>query len=312
MPRTPPPRAVPLHEVRHFQPADGLHVEPLSVRGPLHQWIIPPHRHEALHQFQLLERGTVRATLDGLVLTLRAPALLVLAAGTVHGFHYDPDCAGHQVTVPSATLRELLADAPALREQLGRSFVLDAQALGHEAADAVDLMLALAREYEGQRLGRGEALRAQALLLALWCLRRAAPASAAGTRSSAGPARAAVRDTLVQRFRTLVDLHYRSHHPLAFYTRALEVSADHLSRACRSAAGLSALDLVHERLLLEAKRLLAYTELPVARVAADLGFDDAAYFSRFFARKVGLAPMAWRRAAALGMAGAAAVARGKV
>lgn len=305
MPRTSAPRAVPFHEVRHFQPDDCLHYEPISVRGALHQWAIPTHRHEALHQFQLLERGSARATIDGAAIELHAPVLLVVAAGAVHGFHYEPESAGHQVTVPTAELRAAFVDAPLLRQALARSFVLDSAALGPEAADAVDLMLQVAREFGGRAPGRTEALRAQALLLALWCLRRATH-----TPLQAVPApRSAVRDTLVQRFRALVELHYRAHRPLRFYTEALEVSADHLSRACRSVCGGSALDLVHERVLLEARRLLAYTEMPVARIAGELGFEDAAYFSRLFARKVGLAPAAYRRAAAMGLAGEAAPGR---
>jgi len=301
MPRPAPPRAVPFHEVRHFQPDDCLHYEPISVRGQLHQWTIPPHRHEGLHQFQLLERGGARATIDGEPVELRAPTMLVVAAGAVHAFHYQPESAGHQVTVPTAELRAALADAPALRQRLAHSFVLDAQALGHEAAEAVDLMLQLAREFAGRGLGRAEALQSQALLLALWCLRRAEPQGGDTARAAPGTA---VRDTLVQRFRALVELHYRAHRPLRFYTAALEVSADHLSRACRSVCGHSALEVVHERVLLEARRLLAYSAMPVSRIAGELGFDDAAYFSRLFARKVGLAPLAYRRAAALGQASA--------
>lgn len=326
MPRTSTPRAVPFHEVRHFQPDDCLHYEPISVRGRLHQWVIPTHRHEALNQFQLLERGSARATIDGTVVALRAPVLLMVAAGAMHGFHYEPDSAGHQVTVPTVELRAAFADAPGLQQALARSFVLDSTALGHEAADAVDLLLQLAREFAGRGLGRAEALRAHSLLMALWCLRRAAhamPLDALGpldaraprtpsgsgatsgkpqTTQTAHAPRSAARDSLVQRFRALVDQHYRAHRPLGFYTEALQVSSDHLSRACRCVCGGSALGLVHERMLLEARRLLAYTEMPVARVAGELGFDDAAYFSRLFARKVGLAPAAYRRAAATGLA----------
>lgn len=302
MPQPPAPRAVAFHEVRHFQPDDCLHYETIAVRGQLHGWTIPPHRHEALHQFQLLERGGARATIDGGVVELRAPVLLVVAAGSVHSFVYEPDSAGHQVTLPTAELRAAFAETPALREALARTFVLDAAALGSEAAEAVDTMLALAREFAGRGLARTEALRSQAVLLALWCLRRALAAAPA---LPAAP-RAAVRDTLVQRYRALVEQHYRAQRPLRFYTEALDVSADHLSRACRSVTGGSALDLLHERVMLEARRLLAYTEMPVARIAGELGFEDAAYFSRLFARRMGLAPQAWRRAAMQGAAGAAA------
>jgi AraC family transcriptional regulator, transcriptional activator of pobA len=53
---------------------------------------------------------------------------------------------------------------------------------------------------------------------------------------------------------------------------------------------------LHDRVLLEARRLLAYTAAPVAEVARDLGFDDPSYFSRFFARRAGQAPQDYRAA----------------
>ncbi len=72
------------------------------------------------------------------------------------------------------------------------------------------------------------------------------------------------------------------------------MTSDHLSRCCRALAGQPALALLQERRLLEARRLLVYTELPVADVAARLGFDDAGYFSRFFTRTGGTPPSVYR------------------
>lgn len=57
----------------------------------------------------------------------------------------------------------------------------------------------------------------------------------------------------------------------------------------------SALELLHERRLLEARRLLAYSQLPIAQIAHQLGYEDPAYFSRFFQRRVGVSP-SWYRA----------------
>ncbi|MFJ9846920.1 helix-turn-helix domain-containing protein [Kitasatospora sp. NPDC101155] len=57
---------------------------------------------------------------------------------------------------------------------------------------------------------------------------------------------------------------------------------------------MSAEQFLDQRILLEAKRLLAHTDLPVARCAERLGFEDAANFSTFFRRQTGQTPSRWR------------------
>lgn len=285
------PIAVAFREVRHFQPDDALHCEALTVRGAALDWTIPAHRHEGLHQFMWLAQGAAEVQLDHVPCTMSAPAALLVAPGCVHALRFTPGSDGWQVSVPSARLAQALAGAPLLAARLGRSAVL----AGPEVAGAEARFAALAAEFEASEPGRAEALQAQVALLALHLLRRC-------DRLPAPERRQALRDTLVQRYRALLEVHLRQQRPLGFYAAALKVTPDHLSRSCRAVSGLSALDLMHERMLLEARRLLAYTPATVAEVARELGFDDAAYFSRFFARRAGCAPQAWRRALAEGRA----------
>ncbi|WP_119157275.1 helix-turn-helix domain-containing protein [Caldimonas tepidiphila] len=287
------PLAIPFREVRHSRPDDCLHYESIDVRGRLHQWHIPAHRHEGLHQLQLVERGAALATIDGVQHELRAPAALLIAPGTVHGFVFEPACAGHQLTLPSALLQSALGGVPEFAARLASGFLLGGEQIGADMSEGVELFVQLAREFELARPGRVEALQAQAVLLALWFLRHAG-------EPRADEHRQALRDTLVQRYRSLLELHYRQHRPVSFYAGALQVTADHLSRACRSVAGRSALELMHERMHVEARRLLAYTEAPVAEIALELGFDDPGYFSRFFARLAGQSPSAYRAEVASG------------
>ena len=68
----------------------------------------------------------------------------------------------------------------------------------------------------------------------------------------------------------------------------------HLARLCRDGAGASPQALIHAAVLREACRMLAYTRLQVAEVGHRLGFDDPAYFSRFFQRGTGVSPRAYR------------------
>lgn len=293
----PPLLLVPFREVRHFQPDDCLHYETVSTRAHTLHWTIPAHRHEGLHQFQFLEQGGISGTIDGQPFEAPAPVLLLLAPGSVHAFTYTPHAVGHQVTVPTATLRQLLGGSQLVETELGTSFVV-ASARESEPECAA-LFATLATEFREQQPGRAHALLACATLLAVHFVRRRGEQFSQGRRG-------AVRDTLVQRYHALLEQHFREHHALAFYADALGVTPDHLSRTCRSVSGLSAQQVLHDRLMLEARRLLAYTPMPVSSVAEQLGYVDAAYFSKFFTRSVGQTPSQYRAEVAKGVRGAAA------
>ena len=294
--RTAPLLVVPFREVRHFRPDDSLHYEAIRVRASQHHWTIPAHRHEDLHQFQLLTEGGMTATLDGEPHLLKAPAAVMVAPGIVHGFVYDVDSVGSQVTVPSEALASLSAHSPAMAQRLGQKLLLDSAALGSgDAAECAQRFAMLGDEFMAQRTGRAEALQSHVILLALWFLRHQDASSGSGRRQ-------ALRDTLVRRYRALIELHFAEHRPLRFYAGALGVTADHLSRICRATTSTSALELLHQRVALEAKRMLLHSETTVADVAGQLGFADVGYFSRFFKATTGSAPSAYREALAAGMA----------
>ena len=96
-------------------------------------------------------------------------------------------------------------------------------------------------------------------------------------------------------FRMLVDKEYRQHRGIGFYARRLAISATHLNRISRAELGDSALGVVNRRLVIEATRDLTFGRLSVKQIAHSLGFDDAAYFSRFFSAHVGQSPKQFRQ-----------------
>jgi AraC family transcriptional activator of pobA len=147
----------------------------------------------------------------------------------------------------------------------------------------------LLREFSRSAPGRHVALRGliAAILANVMRLMRRPDT---GGRGAAAP-----ECELVARFRRLVELRYREHCGLAAYTAELGVSQARLRRACRGAAGQSPAELVHLRLLVEAERQLRYTSMSIAQIAYHLGFQDPAYFCRFFTMRSGLSPREFRR-----------------
>jgi AraC family transcriptional activator of pobA len=98
------------------------------------------------------------------------------------------------------------------------------------------------------------------------------------------------------RFLLLVEQHFLAHWPIGRYASRLGLSPQRLNRLVRAERGCTALELVHERLTRVACRRLVYIVAPAASLALELGFDDPAYFSRFFKRRTGMSPQQWRRA----------------
>ncbi len=99
---------------------------------------------------------------------------------------------------------------------------------------------------------------------------------------------------LVERFLGLVERDHARRHRVSDYAAELGVTPGHLSALCRDARRESASRVVRSRVVLEARRLLAHSDLTAAQVGFRLGFDDPAYFARFFRREAGQPPTAFR------------------
>ena len=91
-------------------------------------------------------------------------------------------------------------------------------------------------------------------------------------------------------FRLAVEKHFRTTTSVSEYAKYLHVTADHLGAMIRGQTGRTPGDIIRERLLLEAKRLLVYTSMNVSEIAYALNFEDPAYFSRFLRRLMAKAP----------------------
>ncbi|MDB5685805.1 MAG: hypothetical protein JWR77_394 [Rhizorhabdus sp.] len=100
---------------------------------------------------------------------------------------------------------------------------------------------------------------------------------------------------LVARFRGLVERELASDWQISDYCRELGVRPVQLSQACKELLDRTPISIVHEQKLLHAKRQLTYSRSSAAEIAYQLGFNDPAYFSRFFRRYTGKSPVEFRR-----------------
>ncbi len=265
-----------------------IHIETIASRSSLHDWVIRPHRHRDLHQVLLTQQGTVELQLDGNHRTLEAPALVVVPPGCVHGYQFEPGTRGLVISFAPSLLAEIATHGAPLARALDQPQCrsLNRAALG--ATDLEPLSQMMLREFTRAAPGRMAALRG--LLGAMLANALRLSASEVQPDDAQGAAR-----ELAARYRQLIERDFRTHRSVRDFTAELGVSESRLRRACLKTTGQSPVEVVHLRLLVEAERLLRYTTLTVAQIAYHLGFEDPAYFSRFFTRWRRSSPRAFRR-----------------
>lgn len=270
-------------ETASWPTPDLLHIESIPERSRLHDWNIRPHRHADLVQLLYVSAGEADLDIDGRQHKIAEPSIQVVPALCVHGFRFSRDIQGHVVSLalPLVESLEQALGAQVLPLPWCQRLTADEQLwLDH-------LFASLRQEYASRDKGRDIMLSALVQTLLVWLQRRRF---------------ADLREDLIQgrgqhhlgAFMQLLEQHYREHWPIKRYASTLGVSAPHLNALCRRLCHQSALQVIHQRLLLEAKRSLVYTTMTVGQVADNLGFSEQAYFSRFFKRHTKTSPRAFR------------------
>jgi len=106
----------------------------------------------------------------------------------------------------------------------------------------------------------------------------------------------------LQKLEALIEQHYTEQKPPAFYADQLNFSVKYLNDLCRKYLNKTTTKLIHERILLEAKRLLTHDNLSIKEIAIHLNFEDHAYFTRLFKKMTGKTPGEFRMEMKLGKA----------
>jgi AraC family transcriptional regulator, transcriptional activator of pobA len=266
-----------------------LHVETIADRSRLYDWRIRPHAHRDLHQLLLIFTGGGSMQAETRQYSFQAPTLLVVPAGVVHGFAFAPETEGYVVTLADPLLRALSRDEAAFK----RLFLAPAcTSLANDPThtqELADTVPKLRRELVWKAPASGAAALARLTTLLVSAVR--ALHEPPDLTSAATNARAA----LVARFREKVESQLRTGLSISQYAKSLSVTPARLRAACLEVTGKPPARVLEDRLLLEAKRTLTYTNMTVAETAYYLGFADPAYFSRFFSKNAGESPATFRK-----------------
>ena len=242
-----------------------------------------PHRHD-YHELIWIRAGAGQHAIDGATVPVRPGTITVIGRGQVHVFEQGEHLDGAIVRFTG----EAVAESWLLAGQGGRTVVVP----GGEQ-DRLDALIdALGAELARPPDEHSPELQRHLLTAILLWIERWYDASRTERRADDD-----AEVQLHRRFTRRLEEDYAAHHDAAHYADALAVPAAALSRALAHVTGRATKDLILDRVMLEAARLLRFTDLSVGEVAHRVGYDDPLYFSRAFKRRLDQPPQAYRDAA---------------
>ncbi|HEY5895015.1 MAG TPA: helix-turn-helix domain-containing protein [Chthoniobacterales bacterium] len=287
-------RAVPFHGMDDYTPfggeSGGVYVGKFQNSVKYLPNRMRLHRHHYFEIFWL--DGDGAHVNDFEVYRITAPSLVFVTPGQVHRWMNGPGMHGDFICFTQTFFD---ADAPPPSPLLNYTFwypheTAPVLAVPAHATDDVAMIFGqMEREFAGKSEGFETALRAllEVLFIRAERLFKQSAATAKPDRDSA----------LVRQFRLALETHFSAIQSVADYARMLKMSPDRLSKAVHERIGQPASELIRQRMLLEAKRLLAHTDMTVSEIAYALNFSDPSYFSRFFRRETDQAPGEFRNSA---------------
>ncbi|NVM79097.1 AraC family transcriptional activator of pobA [Duganella sp. SG902] len=266
--------------------AEFVHIELIETRSRMYDWHIGSHTHPGLFQVLFLLGGEVRASIGDAVWQCGGPVAITIHPSVVHGFDFSPGAHGYVLTVDQNVIFSAAHGQGDLYSSLFvQPLAIDLSGI-HQRL--VALLENLSMEAAWPEYGHTlmlEWLARSALLLLV--------RAQAETRLADQSGRSDFE--LFSRFRAEVEQHYKEQWQVGQYAEVLRVTPTRLNRLCLKLSGKSAFDLTQDRLMLEACRKLTYLPASIASIAYELGFQDPAYFSRLFKKRMGRTPKEFRR-----------------
>lgn len=249
-----------------------IHILTLGQMSRGQDWRLQLAHDLPVHQLIWITRGQGRLLLEGQRRGIGAHNALFIPARTLFALDLGRQSIGHVIMIPEGTPLRL----PKIPRHLR---IRDVAA----QSELTQLTEATLREDQGTRPLRSDALDAHGALMSVWLRRQI-------MQDEHVPDKANAAARLSKRYCDLLPQRYRSGDRVAAYADTLGVTATHLTRAVKAATGKTAADLLTERVLHEARRLLQETTEPAQNIARHLGFRSPAYFTRFIGQHTGASP----------------------
>ncbi len=247
------------------------------------------HRHN-FYQIIWVTKGRGTHLIDFNAYPITPSTLYFLSPGQVHEWKLTEDVFGYIIAFTSELFSSGLQGKTTLSE-LPYFYIVNTQPLlcvGDEQATIFNNVIErIESEYQASLVDREAMLSAYIRILLIEAKRIYCPKQI--THSVASSV------LLTKQFLFLIEENFLTQTRVSGYAKRIGITANHLNETVKQTTGKTAGELIRDRLLLEAKRLLIHSELSISEIAHNLNFEDPSYFGRFFKRYTHCSPKDFRQ-----------------
>jgi len=240
------------------------------------------HRDEG-HTFHIVEEGTVLIEIDFQTYHVTAPAVVYMHPNQVHRI-----LEFENITVSSVAIKseDLNPDYLELLEDLVPSKPL---VLTEQTSSTVSQIFLLSLDFSFQKDNRLHyaLLKDSCNTLVAFLISQ----FLGQVKTATQPSRF---ETVAKSFKKILEKNYRTIKRPSEYAEQLNISTAYLNECIKHTTGFSVSQHIHDRIILEAKRLLYHTDKSVKEIAFDLGYEDYPYFSKLFTKVAGMSALTFR------------------
>jgi AraC family transcriptional activator of pobA len=247
------------------------------------------HRHD-YYEILLFDKSGGTHEIDFISYPVKKHSLHFLSPGQVHLLRRNKDVTGHVL----AFKEEALLSVPFI----GQELMLPSSAISpvvelkkRQKENIYDSLRKVIEEYNKESEYKKFSLCASLILFLVEMI------SSFESRIQEHPEKSGTsgrQNKLYHNFRRLVDSGFIDNHSVSDYANKLHVTPGHLNDTVKRESGKSASEIIHERMILESKRLLYHSDLSIKEIATKLNYEDPAYFNRFFKKHEGVTPVVFR------------------
>lgn len=266
-----------------------IHYESLETRSKMYDWEIKEHLHTELYQLFIFQSGSGVLISENEEIALESPCIVTIPTNTLHGFHFPANMNGEVITFSESFLESIFKNSPQIIlefNQLRHFSFEDEMSIFQEInSDKSAIIKELFEENSAKQLFLQSLF--QLLFVRLYRF------SLSHQQETAQSDHRTLR--YFQSFQKSVKQSLQESKSISDYAKEQNITTVHLNRVCQRLVQKSALQIVQEHLINEAKKYLLNTSYSISEVSYFLNFKDPAYFTRLFKKQTGISPSDFRK-----------------